>query len=374
MKIGTFFRTFLLQVVFMVLFVQVSFPGTITITGANIWNVTCYGQCNGAIELELFGGMGPCTSVWNNGQYIGTNSVVGLCAGVYSVMVYDNYGNSTVEPSVFIITEPTSLVAIISQGDSICDKKCNGLYSGKLSVTVMGGTPYADPPYYTYEWSTGSKTAETVAPVAGLYTVTVKDYYGCLKYQQYYLDCPISPALALQNLTIVAGKCFLYTASESITTGGDETSFDVESGGSATLQSGQYVTYLPGTHVHPGGYLKAFIAGSSPSAMINVGLPPDSSHVFHEIKPVFNPLPTETIAVNIYPNPTSGLLHVDLSGIDFHSPVEVLISDLYGKSLSRQTSRNSLNLQLSLEGYSPGMYTVKVVAGSSSVIKKIVKQ
>jgi hypothetical protein len=76
--------------------------------------------------------------------------------------------------------------------------------------------------------------------------------------------------------------------------------------------------------------------------------------------------------VNLYPNPTTGLLNLELST---ERQVEVSVVDITGKEWMSQSVNNSAQ-QLDLNGVPAGMYIVRIVDQDSGkvIFKKIIKQ
>jgi len=137
---------------------------SITLTG---YDIRCYGEANGAIDLQIFGGTPPYTVHWNNSAQI--EDIYNLVAGWYSVTVTDNNG-CTITDSVYI-SEPGKLYADISKDHKICINDTANIY-----VSATGGVPP-----YSYLWNTGSSSEYiSVSPsTTTTYTVTVFDAHGC---------------------------------------------------------------------------------------------------------------------------------------------------------------------------------------------------
>ncbi len=121
--------------------VTITSPNPIVITPTQ-FNVKCKGSCDGAATATVTGGTSPYTYKWSNGAT--TQSVTGLCAGVYKIVVTDNRG---CKDSINInIIQPLNPINInISQTNISCNGNCNGT----ATATVTGGTPG-----YIYKWST----------------------------------------------------------------------------------------------------------------------------------------------------------------------------------------------------------------------------
>jgi len=144
-------------------------PSAITTT-AIASDVTCFGLCNGSINLSApSGGTAPYTYLWSNGQI--TQNATGLCPGTYSVIVTDNIG-CTFQLSGLVITQPTQISTLPSSTPgTICIGQTSNLFSNS-----SGGTAP-----YTYLWSNTSVTQNiSVSPIITTnYTVTVTDNNGC---------------------------------------------------------------------------------------------------------------------------------------------------------------------------------------------------
>ncbi|MCX6257076.1 MAG: SprB repeat-containing protein [Bacteroidia bacterium] len=59
-------------------------------SGGNATGVSCFGQCNGTINLSVSGGVSPYTYLWTNSAT--TQNLSNLCSGSYTVTITDSYG------------------------------------------------------------------------------------------------------------------------------------------------------------------------------------------------------------------------------------------------------------------------------------------
>lgn len=121
---------------------------------------------NGSATVTASGGTGALTYLWNNGQTGATLSNVP--AGAYSVTITDVNACST---SVNVtLSNPA---APIAGAPTYNNPTCAG-QTGTITVPVSGGTlPY------TYLWSNGSTSGNSITAVAGPYQLTVTDAAGC---------------------------------------------------------------------------------------------------------------------------------------------------------------------------------------------------
>ena len=147
-------------------------PYTVTPT---LTHVTCNGDNNGAITLEVSGSVAPYTYTWTypNGSTATTKDLSALTAGVYSLKIEDSIG-LTFE-ATYTITEPEALSLSFA---SVVNPDAYGAANGAITTSVSGGTAP-----YTYNW-VGEGIADATSAnqsnlPAGTYSVVVMDANGC---------------------------------------------------------------------------------------------------------------------------------------------------------------------------------------------------
>ncbi len=124
------------------------------------------GITNGIISVTVLTGTAPYKYAWSNGAKTATINL--LAAGTYSVTVTD--ANSCTAVQSAAINSGSSLTVNLSNNNV----SCFGGNDGQATVMVQGGsTPYK------YNWSNGGLTATIGGLVAGTYSVTVSDNFGC---------------------------------------------------------------------------------------------------------------------------------------------------------------------------------------------------
>ncbi|MCB9327792.1 MAG: T9SS type A sorting domain-containing protein [Lewinellaceae bacterium] len=147
--------------------VEATIVGTLAFQNVNVMDVSCFGESDGSVSVEVLGGSGDFT------YHLGTMSnttgdFTGLMAGDYSVDVVDNKNGCTLEQNVSI-TEPSEITVDV---DLTTNQNI-----GTIEVTATGGNP-------SYEYSIdggmnyqSESRFENLSP--GEYKVTVRDASGC---------------------------------------------------------------------------------------------------------------------------------------------------------------------------------------------------
>ena len=173
-------------------------PSAPQIGSVDVTDVSCFGECDGKICVNIVGGNPSYTVKLNGGTpTVSTATTVcfgGLCPGDYELEVTDAQG-LVVTSITYIIDEPTPIsisnVLITNQSPDICN--------GKIDITVTGGTPS-----YTYAWSNGATNPDPENLCMGMYSVTITDANGCIFE---------SPEYTVSKLTnIEYDICLLYTS------------------------------------------------------------------------------------------------------------------------------------------------------------------
>lgn len=153
-------------------------------------NISCFGDKNGSINLNIVGGIAPVKLVWDDSAVAG-NVRNNLGPGSYTVTITD--GKPCTIKRTFIILEPQLLVL---QGNITNALDCSNANSGAINLLVSGGSAP-----FTYSWSNGITTEDLVNIPAGNYLVTVKDANGCSIQAQYSVNRPPPIVVAVETKT-----------------------------------------------------------------------------------------------------------------------------------------------------------------------------
>ncbi|GAA4837488.1 hypothetical protein GCM10023331_23350 [Algivirga pacifica] len=131
-----------------------------------VTDVSCYGESDGEIDIEVNGGERPYTYVWNTGAT--TQNLYDVPAGSYFVTVTDAKG---CKASLGVMVKSAGALSLSSQ---VKDVVCKGENNGAIDLTVNGGTAP-----FTFKWSNGATTEDLTNLPAGTYSVVVTDKNGC---------------------------------------------------------------------------------------------------------------------------------------------------------------------------------------------------
>jgi len=139
------------------------------VISTDVLNVSCNGELDGSISLEITGGTEPYNIDWlalTDDQLIQEN----LEPGDYSVTVTD--ANMCTTEASFSITEETPLELEMSTSELLCAEE----ETTDIDITISGGvTPYTF--LWTGDISSDNEDLGGVAP--GTYNITVTDATGC---------------------------------------------------------------------------------------------------------------------------------------------------------------------------------------------------
>ncbi len=154
----------------------ISEPPPLQVDREEFTDVTCAGEADGTIAVEVSGGTGTILYAIspNLNQFDTQNVFTGLEAGVYDVIAQDE--NGCFIPFQFTITAPEP----ISMTATVMAEVCSGSEDGSVDIEITGGTaPYStafnsnDPSDYV----PGQTSFTGLA--AGTYVIFVRDSRGC---------------------------------------------------------------------------------------------------------------------------------------------------------------------------------------------------
>ena len=169
--------------------------------------VTCFGQCDGEVELVDVSGSfegftyaltpnaGSCVPPCSGSQV----NFEDLCSGNYSILITDSEGCTKNVPSIFVDT-PLPLQIVLTPHDVTC----YGFGNGQVDIDHIGGT---DPIIVTPGDAVIPTTITDLEP--GTYTYTITDDNGCTETEDVIIDQPdslIANVLSIDNASC-GGSC-----------------------------------------------------------------------------------------------------------------------------------------------------------------------
>ena len=177
---------------------------------STITNISCFGENDGSIDLNILGGEAPLIVTWQDDASAGLvrNNLI---AGIYTVLI-EEAGGCAINQS-FTINEPALLLLDSSiTNATVCDEP----NSGAIDLQVTGGSPP-----FTFQWSNGATTEDLQDIGANDYTVTVIDSQGCQRQATFVVtrQAPIELSL-LTSVTVSCENKTVIQRNELIIAGG----------------------------------------------------------------------------------------------------------------------------------------------------------
>ena len=161
-----------------------------------VTSVSCFGDEDGSITLEVLGGTGQYSFNWNTGE---TQSFIdSLTAGNYFVEVSDE--NDCAVNLEIIVPQPDPIDISLEA----TDVECFGQATGAISSRVEGGTAS-----YDYTWSNGEQSPNLENINSGSYTLQITDTNGCVEEETIAVeqpDAPLTADLYAEDVTCYGGR------------------------------------------------------------------------------------------------------------------------------------------------------------------------
>lgn len=219
--------------------ITISEPNPISIVVNNTTLTTCYGDCDGTVDISVSGGTTPYSYSWSSGYNPNNSSNSNLCAGMHSVEITD--GNDCVEIQTFEIQQPDQIQLDIAVNHENC-----GMANGSASANAIGGTPP-----YSYAWSHGGNTigqTNTGLTAAGSpYNVVVTDANGCIQNGTatvYHIEGPIASISSFENVSCNGNA----DGSATVSVGGGEPPYIYEWNTTPPQANPTAINLAPGTY------------------------------------------------------------------------------------------------------------------------------
>ncbi|UTW60673.1 right-handed parallel beta-helix repeat-containing protein [bacterium SCSIO 12741] len=388
-------------------------------TISNSWtHPTCNGDANGTATSTVDAGVMPYTYSWNAGGTPNASTNVGLIAGTYYVSVTDASGCTSID-TVDVMQTPVINVGMGAASPSACK-----MADGSATASITGGMAP-----YQYFWSdpNSQSTSKAVGLGEGTYDVTITDALGCVKTGKVTVVDPNSPVISTADQNL---NCSYDTTSiVTMFTGGTAPftySWDYMNAQTADLNGvgpGKYKLHMVDaagcdddavitisapdpvtitfTNIVDNGQNKveataSAVGGTTPyqsytwsngdttatstrlaNGVNTVTVVDDNGctfsaqiDIFSEYTGINNLLATG--AFQIYPNPTTGLVNIELN-LNGAENVSVRVLTSLGEVVE-VVERGEVaqdNISIDLTNLAVGMYYVETTIGSEQVISKI---
>lgn len=308
--------------------------------------VSCGATNDGSATATATGGAAPYTYTWTDGSgnLVGNTDIVStLASGIYNYTVSDANGCDAVG-TVTVGSVGPNLVETVNDVTG-----CFGNNNGSINLTVTGGTSP-----YNYSWSNGQSSRNIAALVAGNYTVTAVDNSGCSVVKTYTVGGPtqIAPGVTVTDATT--------------STSADGSATVNPTGGTPpyTVTWSNSITGNAALNLAPGSYTVAVTDanGCTRTEAFTVGVSVGINDV------------NEAISLSIYPNPTNGLVNVDIE-LNTTADVNVDVYNMVGERVIEVKALNITNstVQLDMTDLPEAAYFIRVSSGSNVVNSKLLK-
>ncbi|MBP6236801.1 MAG: T9SS type A sorting domain-containing protein [Saprospiraceae bacterium] len=157
---------------------------------------SCFGMCNGSIQLSINGGTHPYTLNWSNA--LADTLIVNLCGETYEVNINDSKNCNQTEK--FTLVEPQILTSLL---DSIKNVTCHGLCDGLIKVNSSGGVGM-----HVYEWSNGSINSNNDELCPGEFILIVTDENQCKHQDTFSIIEPENITITLDSIVNIIDSGF----------------------------------------------------------------------------------------------------------------------------------------------------------------------
>lgn len=305
------------------IFMSVTEPTPVAFS-SGVLNVTCHGSQNGSITLTASGGVGAYQYSIGGLNYQTSNIFNDLSGGFYMVYVKD--GNNCPAIHVINVQEPNALQI----NSNIFNVSCAGGNNGAIDITVTGGAGNN-----VYSWNNQSEVQDLFDLQAGDFQLTVEDQNGCSISENFSVSEPAEPLVI--NAVIAGTDVQLGTIDATVTGGTEPYSYGWSNGQTAqdmdSLAPGNYVLTVTDAS---GCISSGQFTVENTASLISLG--------------------NLTSTLNVFPNPTSDVLHVEWKQKQIG---HLEITDVNGRKVfEMNVGKTAVDLNVNL--FEEGVYYLRV--------------
>jgi hypothetical protein len=260
----------------------------------------------------------------------------------YTVTATSSCGTASASVTVSIYTSPT--VSITPSVNPVCS-------GSPTTLTGIGAS--------SYTWTGGL----TVNPVivsptsATIYSVTGTDGNGCTATAQ--------TSITVDNITVpYIGTDTMVCAGSTVTLSAGA-GYDSYSWSNLATTS---ATTVDSSTAHVGaGTLKVYVnvtkgACSATSDTINITFTICTGLIEY----------SNNSSIRLFPNPTTGLVNVEVNGIDGNAIMKVY--SIQGQEVFNKELNGNIKTELDLTGLSKGIYLIKITNEKTNILSKLIIQ
>jgi hypothetical protein len=306
---------------------------TVNITAAT--STVCQGQ---PVNLTA---TGADTYTWSTGDM--TSNITPTLLGVGMHYIVANGSNSlsgcaaSATQSVFV--NPAPNIYVVANKAAVC-------VGESVNLNAFGAL--------TYSWNSGGNNpVVTVAPISGTsYTVLGSNAFGCTGAGVYSVSVNQPPVVTVSapSQNICKGESVALTGAGAVTYQWLSSGSFIQLGNPIQASPSTSASYtVTGTDAN----------GCSGSAVMSLGV--DECTGLNQFS---------MGSLNVYPNPTSGILTVEMAN---NSGLSIEVTDVTGRVIKTATS-NSDRTNLDMGSMANGIYYVKIKSSASTEVIKMVKQ
>jgi len=184
--------------------------------------ITCPGEMDGKIKVDVTGGLPPYKYSWERVRLKNNDNPTNLHAGTYKVTVEDAVGNTQFQSIKIDDPDPITVEVISREPVSVAGKK-----DGKATITITGGTPP-----YDIVWEHGEKGNKVRKLNYGYNYFQITDANGCELREKVNISKPkIIPELDIAKIrvgqTLQLNKLYFLADSTSITNESYEVLYEI---------------------------------------------------------------------------------------------------------------------------------------------------
>ena len=274
-----------------------------------------------------------------NGDYEITDGSMTVLAGMQTL----NFGNS--ETVSFCVSAPCDGTV----SSSTVEEQCYGDCDGSITVDVTGGTGP-----FTYDIGTGPQAANTFTDLCqDTYNITVEDAANCIQIVTVPLNGPAEITASHTATDELLGNDGAISLNPVGGTGTLDFSWTGPGGFAATVED---VSGLSA------GSYDVTITDDNGCSITIPGITIDSQVGISE---------NQSLQVTLYPNPSNGLVTVEISGL-ITEPMELVLTDVAGREVRRSVNINAMKFEYDMSGVAPGTYLLHLVSESARSVMTVV--